>query len=377
MLLLSVDFLPTCKANRFSLWSVIVRWFIVVIGLLATIGFIGVSGWMNFRFGVSLGKEPLDGHVFGVASVCADGMKAILPFVIVGAWRVIRPIVLVTSIGLWMLCSAYSLTSSLGFAASNRAEVTDARRLEASKLGELSIAFNRKQTQREHFGRQRDPSAIANDIAAHQQHRRWQSTKQCERATVSLSRRYCERYFELQSEHATALMAHRLDVEIDRLRERLQDWKGSTGRSVDPQVSIIDQMVGLGEDRVTLAITILLSLMLEVGSGLGCFLVLSRSRSEDRQPSVVPPRTVELLPAEAAQGEPTNWLRERLRSDRLASVALWEAYQDYSNWSELNRYRDTRTLTEFETWLRDEIGLCVKQVGGQQQVVGVSLVASA
>lgn len=80
------------------------------------------------------------------------------------------------------------------------------------------------------------------------------------------------------------------------------DCKGFAGESVDPQVSIIDQMVGLGEDRVMLAMTILLSLMLEVGSGLGFFLDLSRSRSGDRQPNAVPPRTVDLLPSEAAQG---------------------------------------------------------------------------
>jgi len=43
------------------------------VGGLAALGLLIVSGWMNFRFGQSLGSDAADGWFFGIASGCADG----------------------------------------------------------------------------------------------------------------------------------------------------------------------------------------------------------------------------------------------------------------------------------------------------------------
>ena len=354
------------------------RWLIVIIGGLATVGFVAVSGWVNFRFGLSLGRDAMDGHVLGVASACADGMKAILPFVIVGAWRNIRPVMLIASMGLWVLCSAYSLTSSLGFAASNRAEVTDGKRLDATRFAQLKQALSSKQSRLATLGQQRDAGAIDSELAGLRQHRRWLSTAECTSATVSLSRRFCKQYFELQAERGRAMKAQRLEVDVDRLREELRQWTGFAGKAIDPQISVINQIIGLGEDRVTLAVTILLSLMLEVGSGLGFFLVLDKSKRA--QVSVVAEgrkETVDLLPAQAANRSDVEWLRERLRSDGMASLALWEAHEDYLRWGETHRCRDTRTLSEFAEWLQSDMGLDINEVRGQRHVLGVCLADAA
>ena len=284
------------------------NWPIALVGGLATLGFVLISGWINARFGMSLGRDAADGIVFAIASACADGMKAVLPFVIVAAWRGVRPVMIFASVALWVLCSAYSLTSSLGFAASNRAQVTDARHLDSARYSQLQAALKQKQHQLNQLKVGRSADAIASELAAFQQQKRWRWTRECSHVRGIQSNRFCNRYFSLKANHGDALQAQKLSEEIDRLRQQMLEWKGFAGQQIDPQISVIDQIVGLGADRVTLAITLLLSLMLEVGSGLGFLLVFQKAREESSASNSSPTKKVELMPAESSEASPILWV---------------------------------------------------------------------
>ena len=51
------------------------RWLVLVIGLPVAVGLSIVSMMANWRFGVRLGAEDGDAFTYGLASVCADGLK--------------------------------------------------------------------------------------------------------------------------------------------------------------------------------------------------------------------------------------------------------------------------------------------------------------
>ena len=58
-----------------------------IFGFLAATALVIVSAAMNWRFGFGLGQTEFDGHVYGLASVAADCLKAIAPFLIIYAWK--------------------------------------------------------------------------------------------------------------------------------------------------------------------------------------------------------------------------------------------------------------------------------------------------
>jgi len=68
-------------------YSTLIGRFIGVCGVGAALALLCVSAAMNWRFGYSLGKTPLDGIIYGTASAAADCLKAVVPFFFFGAIR--------------------------------------------------------------------------------------------------------------------------------------------------------------------------------------------------------------------------------------------------------------------------------------------------
>ncbi len=90
-----------------------------------------VSAAMNWRFGYTLGKSEFESQLYGAASAAADCFKALLPFFIFAALRNRTYSQALGGALLFAVCFSYSLTSSLGFAALNRADTTGSRVLKA------------------------------------------------------------------------------------------------------------------------------------------------------------------------------------------------------------------------------------------------------
>jgi len=346
------------------------------VGGLAALGLLIVSGWMNFRFGQSLGSDAADGWFFGIASGCADGMKAVLPFVIAACWRQVRVLAALASIALWLLFVAYSMTSSLGFAALNRAETSGEKRVAIARFASLEQTLTRKIAERDAMEAARPMAEIDQLQRKAQQHKRWRSTKGCRDITLARSRTFCNGYFALAAERARAQRAAALDEDIAALRTELNDWTGYTGATADPQVSIIDRVSGLGEGRVTLALTILVSLMLELGSGLGFFVVLGGRPREAAEPPVANTTTPPVGLPSPDGGSDLQWLRERLVSDRHGATGIADLYQDYLIWCERHQRRDALTVSEFVRWLEEVVGATLRQVEGRQVAQGLRLRAA-
>ena len=69
---------------------------------------------MNWRFGYSLGMTEFDGLIYGAASAAADCLKALIPFFLFAAIRNRMWSQAAASAVVWVVVTAYSLTSALG-----------------------------------------------------------------------------------------------------------------------------------------------------------------------------------------------------------------------------------------------------------------------
>lgn len=108
-----------------------------VLGVLAAGVLLAVSAAMNWRFGFSLGKTELDGQIYGAASAAADCFKALVPFFLFAAIKNRMWSQAAASALVWVVVTAYSLTSAVGHAALNRLDTSGQRAAHAATYKDL------------------------------------------------------------------------------------------------------------------------------------------------------------------------------------------------------------------------------------------------
>ena len=221
------------------------------VGCLAALSLLCVSGAMNWQFGFSLGKTEFDSHVFGVASLAADGLKALLPFFIFAAWRQRNWSQALGGTALWVVCILYAVTSALGFAALNRSDTAGTRTIQAAKYEDIRGQLDRIAQQQSWLEKHRSVSMVEAELKGAQQNYRWQSTKGCTDATVSLSREFCETYHKLEAELAAAKKNETLEKQADGLRAELSGFGGLAAVKIsDPQANFIARLLGIDISQV-------------------------------------------------------------------------------------------------------------------------------
>jgi hypothetical protein len=150
-----------------------------IAGSVVAIGLIAVSVLMNFRFGQLLGKTEWDGLIYGLTGACADGLKTLLPFVIAGAWTA-RRIGSATAAGLlFLIFTAYSVTSGLGLAAINRSELAGGRSHAMTQYQVIKDQLDAKRRERQSLGGFRAAGAVAAELRQIETQPLWLGSKGC------------------------------------------------------------------------------------------------------------------------------------------------------------------------------------------------------
>ncbi len=362
-----------------------------ILGCIAALILLGVSAAMNWQFGHSLGKTPFDAHVFGAASVAADCMKALMPFFIFGAIRNRNWSQALGGTALWAVCIVYALTSALGFAALNRSDTTGTRSLQAANYEDLRGQLAQIGQQQSWLDKHRAAGMVEADIEGAKQNVRWTSSEGCTNATVTLSREFCESYHKLQAELAAAKKDEALQKRADDARVRLDTMDGRAAvRNVDPQANIISTLLGIDMSRVEVGLTILLTLLVELGSSLGLYVSTSIWRMHDqmKRPQPEPVRVVEIIqppipmqmqmpqhqqPVQLAlpKSDIEIYFDERIRQDDGASVTALTLYDNYCEWCEAGK-RQPVGLPIFSRQLTD-LGVQKAKIAGKIRYVGIRM----
>jgi hypothetical protein len=352
-----------------------------VFGCAAALILLCVSASMNWRFGYSLGKTEFDSQVFGAASIAADGLKALLPFFIFAGWRNRNWSQALGGTALWAVCIVYALTSALGFAALNRSDMSGTRTIQAERYQDLRHELARITQQQGWLDKHRSVGMVEAELKAAEQNFRWTSTKGCSDVTLDLSRDYCESYHKLEAELAAAKKDEAFQKRADELRAQLGQFTGRAAVKVaDPQAAIISALSGLDISRVEVALTILVTILVELGSSLGLYVSTSvwRMHEHIRRPAPEPIKVVEIMqplprPQTPQLALPKSdieiYFEDRIRQDDGASVTALALYDNYCEWCETTG-RAPVGLPIFSRQLTD-LGVQKAKIAGKIRYIGI------
>ncbi len=320
---------------------------VAIVGGLVSLGLLVVSAFMNFRFGQLLGKDEFDQLIYGIASVCGDGFKAVLPFAIAWAWSERRYAAALAAIVLFCIATAYSVTSSLGFAATNRAATSGERASQVATVRDLESEIARRERELEGLSSARSADRIAADMAEKRAHPRWTSTSGCTDATVPASIAFCGEVAALEAEARSSERRVALGSQISELREELRTARaaavasGAAGGEIDPQVSVIRRVFQASAEDAKLGLTLLIAAFVEFGSGFGFYLSLGHLRPRERRAEKPPEFSDPAL----------GWGHDRLIFDEHAATAAGDLYADYEAWCKERGIASAMSQAAFGRWM--------------------------
>jgi hypothetical protein len=366
---------------------------------------LAVSAAMNWRFGFSLGQTELDGLIYGAASAAADCFKALVPFFFFAAIRNRMWSQAAASAVVWVVVTAYSLTSALGHAALNRFDTTGQRAVQSVQYKDLRAELKRLEDQLSWIPQHRPALAVQAEIDGVRGQRAWGWTKGCTDAPGKANRDFCQQYHVLSAELASAQKADLLGKEIAGVKSQLGQTRGTTVMSeADPQAAVLARLAGalglsIKVDDVQTALTVFMALLLEIGSGFGMFVAFSTWRLYDRaapsvpamMPAAVAPAQVAIAPAAATktfgiandnksvpvqrlvapETDVERFYKERIETTEGSSLTATTLYEDYCDWCE---QQDKEPLA-LPTFGREfgELGVQKAKIAGRVRYIGVAL----
>ncbi|MEM7620954.1 MAG: hypothetical protein AAF228_10935 [Pseudomonadota bacterium] len=375
------------------------KYILSILGVLAAIVLLGVSAAMNWRFGFTLGKTEFDAHIYGAASAAADGMKALTPFFIIWAMRQRNFIQALSGCLILVVCSFYSITSSLGFAALNRADTTGQRAIHVAIYDNAKKELDRSEEKLSWIPRHRSIGEVEADLNAllstpiRNRKRRVvigtvaEISQNCTTPSYS-TRNSCAKVMELRKELAISKQARQLEQRITALKQKLakitQESDGVAIVAADPQSAFLSKLLGVDIGDIQMALTILVSLLVEVGSSLGLFVAFSHFRTY--QPSTPYEHEISASSSVKVSKRPIAEVKklmlpksdlERYYADHVAksegsSVTANSLYENYCKWCR-KYHREAMSLPVFGRQF-SELGIQKAKIGGRIRYIGISLV---
>jgi hypothetical protein len=358
---------------------------------------LAVSAAMNWKFGFDLGKSEMEGHLLGGASAAADCMKALLPFFLFAAWRN-RAWVQAGAAGLlWVICLGYSMTSALGFAANNRADTTGERQVQTVMFGELRKELKRSEDRLSWMPQHRPAAMVEQEIARKEQDRLWQASNGCTSIQGKTTRTFCQDLSGLRGELATATEARTVEKRIAEIRAKLDNTAGNAvAGEADPQADALSKLTGQDKSLVQVSLTVLIALLLELGSAFGFFVASAvwrddkgrRSPQPVAQPRVAPANenraapvaapaiVAEALPKlTAPETDVERFYKDRVSQEDKSNVTATTLYEEYCEWCE-EREKEPMAFPTFGRQF-GELGVQKAKLGGRIRYIGIKLKSHA
>lgn len=349
---------------------------LVVLGIVASLVFVSGSALLNYRMGYTSADNPTDGIVYGSLAAAGDGLKALSPFIAAYAWRNRDWLAVTAAVVIFIVCTGYSFTSSLGFSSYHRAvkEGTAASEIERHKDARQQIIQDRNRLAV--LGPQR-PSAevdqqIQNRLNVPIGSGRWtvgQVSDGCKRSK-RVTRDACNTIAALREEKLRAEEGERLAAEIKLLAATSKTT--TITQSADPQtdaLTFLGRLLHLlpknGNARIQgqsagFGLALLMAIFIEFGSGLGLYVATTPWR-KCSPPQKSDELQAPFLPA-IINGPPLEaFVAERLLRKPGRELHFATAFEAYKDWCKL-RNRTMQSRTRFERGLRKlakEIGLDV------------------
>jgi hypothetical protein len=252
------------------------RWVVTVIAVLAVLGCIAASAFMNWLFMTSLGKTDIEREVFGIVSLAVSGFLSVLPVLIMWAWQARRMLAFCIGLLIFIVCASVSLSSAVGFAASNRGETTGGRETVTAKFISAQEALGEAEKTIKELPAARPGGVVTEAIEGVKQNKLWLASKECADSMGPQAREFCKGYFTLKAELAAAGEAKALKEKIEKLRGEINVLRDKgAGREADAQAAVIGRVLGIGTGRAQEGLALLLAIVVELMAGFGFYLATS------------------------------------------------------------------------------------------------------
>jgi len=355
-------------------------WVITLVGGAASIALIALSMTINWKFGMTLGATVDASVIYGIMGVALDGLKLVMPFAVLWAWRRRRVLSILAACLIWSGCTFLSFSSAVGFAAHNRTKNTEVRTVMAASRQALLDDLSRSQAALTKLGTVRPVGILESEIARLQTHPRWSRTSGCTDATVTPSILFCDSHERLLRELSAGQAAEEISQRIIEIRSELDADAGKPLTAADPQLSVLARLARVEISHVRDIIVVVLAALLELASSFGLFLTMRTQRGAENTgaASQVAPHELEpaqLAPERAATVARTDieaFLDERIRQVEGARVEAGDVYAAYSAWV-IARAEKPLSQTRFGNWLRDNTQLRKANIGGRVRYLNVAL----
>jgi hypothetical protein len=255
------------------------RFLVVLVSMVAALTLIAASGLMNWVFMTSLGRSEFQQHILGAVSLAVSAFIALLPTLLLWAWREGRTLYIILGLPVFLGFVAFSLSSAIGFAAMNRGTIDEDRALATARLVDVQRTIAAAGAALKELDAVRSVPVLREVLRGVEQDRRWQWSKSCEAATADASRAFCKEYFDIKAEMAKAGERERLTERLAELtgeRGRLEDM--GAGREADSQAAVLAGLVGLPVGKVERGLTLFLAVLVEIGAALGIYFATGHIR---------------------------------------------------------------------------------------------------
>ena len=386
-----------------------------VLGVLAAGVLLAVSAAMNWRFGFSLGRSELDGQIYGAASAAADCFKALVPFFFFAAIKNKMWSQAAASAVVWVVVTAYSLTSALGHSMLNRLDTAGQRTVHAQAYQDLRAGLKSAQDELGWIPQHRPALSIQSEIDSLKGQRPWVWTNGCTDVKGKDGRDFCQKFHASSAELASAQQASVVQAKIADIQSKLDKSGNSVMTEADPQAMVLAKLgsiffPNMKVEDVQTALAVFVALLLEVGSGFGMYVAFSQWRLYDRQAPAAPsmatvstaavavaapvavqiskPRSgandnvTKAVPVAAPAPTPTprlvapetdveRFYKERIETQDGSSLTATSLYEDYCAWCE-EQEKEPLALPTFGREF-GELGVQKARIAGRVRYIGIAL----
>ena len=347
------------------------RMFLTVFGGAIVFGLVLISVFANFWFGTLLisGQERwLYGAIFGLLDALKTVLVPVAGFAVAaGALARAR-----TAYFVFALLTVLSFCAEIGLYSISKSEAVGDAKSHQAAYRDTTAERDGYTSQLAGLGQVRSLGAINADISSKRLDRLYDRSKQCTDATAVESRGLCQAIERLNAERATATEAKELQGKIDAAQFRLSKLNAADGfKSVDPQAEALAKLTGLTPETVRLLLAILIAALIELGSGLGFWLISGDAMA--RQPGEVV--KAEQAPAELARVEGDciveRWANEALARRKGAHVSARDLRAIFKAWC-IERDLEPAKPTPFGRAMT-RLGYQRAKVGGAMRYEGLAL----
>jgi hypothetical protein len=211
-----------------------------LLGVPAVVVIGAIAAAMNWRFGQTLGHTELDGYCFGALGVALVALNWVMPGAAAFAAGRKARLQQAACIGLWLICAAYTLVSSVGFSALHRAENGADRQTQAERYTTAKA----------------DHERLTGELAAMKASPKYAAAAGCADARLR------------QADFCAEVKAKEAEIKAAK-----KDMEAGRPAVVDAQAQTLATLSGFKVEQVSTALAVAVAVVMELVSSLGFFAV--------------------------------------------------------------------------------------------------------